>query len=151
MSCFKSGKSGRNFGRNFCPNPVPAGFETSKSGAPLMLFNIVYNNEQCGSTTLFDAVLPNLNKLIIFCPVPATQLESPLDFMHVVDFTGLMQVCHQVTSNLLVISSCIKSMEVRLKAFTDKSYFLSTTICYRHLRKDKFPFQNRETSLLSTT
>ena len=35
MSCFKSG---RNFGRNFCPNPVnpvPAGFENSKSGAPL--------------------------------------------------------------------------------------------------------------------
>ena len=36
MSCFKSGKSDRNFGRNFCPNPVnpvPAGFENSKSGA----------------------------------------------------------------------------------------------------------------------
>ena len=39
MSCFKSGKSGRNFRRNFCPNPVnpvPAGFENSKSGAPLV-------------------------------------------------------------------------------------------------------------------
>ena len=36
MSCFKSG---RNFGRNFCPNPinpVPVGFENSKSGAPLI-------------------------------------------------------------------------------------------------------------------
>ena len=35
MSCFKSGKSGRNF----CPNPVnpvPAGIENSKSGAPLI-------------------------------------------------------------------------------------------------------------------
>ena len=39
MSCFKSGKSGRNFGRNFCPNPVnpvPAGFENCKSGASLI-------------------------------------------------------------------------------------------------------------------
>ena len=47
MSCFKSGKSGRNFGRNFCPNPVnpvPAGFENSKSGAPL-LYGF------CGKTT----------------------------------------------------------------------------------------------------
>ena len=35
MSCFKFGKSGRNF----CPNPVnpdPAGFENFKSGAPLV-------------------------------------------------------------------------------------------------------------------
>ena len=40
--------------------------------------------------------LPNLNKLMIFCRVPATQLESPLDLIQVVDFTGLMQVCHQV-------------------------------------------------------
>ena len=40
MSCFKSG---RNFVRNFCPNPVnpvPTGFENSKSGAPLVIGSI---------------------------------------------------------------------------------------------------------------
>ena len=48
MSCFKSG---RNFVRNFCPNPVNPvptgfenskshGFENSKSGAPLVIGSI---------------------------------------------------------------------------------------------------------------
>ena len=44
MSCFKSG---RNFGRNFCPNrvnPVPVGFENSKSGAPL--FALIVKREE---------------------------------------------------------------------------------------------------------
>ena len=39
MVYIKSGKSGRNSGRNFCANPVnpvPAGFENFKSGAPLV-------------------------------------------------------------------------------------------------------------------
>ena len=79
MSCFKSGKSGRNFGRNFCTNPVnpvPAGFENSKSGAPLQTCKLKgvdafieqFNNLL--NTTLRECLRilgENVVILVIFC------------------------------------------------------------------------------------
>ena len=47
-------------------------------------------------------------------------------YLQVVDFNGLMQVCHQVTSSLSTSSSCIKSEKIKL----DATWYLQTVLVH---------------------
>ena len=39
--------------------------------------------------------------------------RNSTELMQVVDFTGLMDVCHQVAASLLASTSCAKSVKIR--------------------------------------